>query len=83
MVRNAGAGFIIAKEALRAGFIGPEGLFFPILWLSQALLDSEPFIDGIICFTPEKQYRRSPLYPLLLLPGLVLLYPITGDLPYP
>lgn len=44
------------------------------LWIVFfALLVSSPFIGGFTCLTPDNQYSRGPLYPLLLLPPIVIL----------
>ena len=37
------------------------------------LLASVPFVEGFIYFTPEAQYYRGPLYPLLLAPMIAVL----------
>ena len=44
------------------------------LWIiSFLVLVSAAFIDGFIYITPENQYYRGPLYPLLLIPMLAVL----------
>ena len=52
------------------------------LWTAFfVLLASVPFVKGFIYFTPEAQYYRGPLYPLLLAPMIaVLLLNFAGTL---
>ena len=52
------------------------------LWTAFfVLLASVPFVEGFIYFTPDAQYDRGPLYPLLLAPMIaVLLLNFAGTL---
>ena len=43
------------------------------MWASAFVLSfSVPFVNGFINITPENQYSRGPLYPLLLIPIIAL-----------
>ena len=45
-----------------------------VIWaVSLLLLVSVPFIDGFAYITPENQYYRGPLYPILLIPLVAIL----------
>ncbi|MBQ9607561.1 MAG: histidine kinase [Lachnospiraceae bacterium] len=53
----------------------PSRLFRAVLGLWAVyfgLLVSFPFIEGFFYITPENQYYRGPLYPLLLLPMIAI-----------
>ena len=52
------------------------------LWAAFfVLLASVPFVDGFIYLTPEKQYYRGPLHPLIIAPAIaVLLLNFAGTL---
>ena len=59
------------KEGIRS-----SRLFHAVLGLCAvylALLAGVPFVDGFIYITPDMQYLRGPLYPLILTPVIAVL----------
>ncbi|MBQ8092597.1 MAG: hypothetical protein IJ242_03370 [Clostridia bacterium] len=67
-------------ENMRSSNLLHAALF---LWTAFILvMVSSLFIDGIVYFTPDNQYYRGPLYPLLLTPLLaILLLNFAGTVP--